>query len=220
MAVRQTSRARRTDPYRALPSTADEFEVAFGVPRDPARVAEAAVGAPRRQPLADVTARYVTPAVREPCPKKYQQPAVCRPRLFSFSKRKVRILGARGKTRGSRRKTRRIADRNRHSTPTGTSLSGKGRDQGARTGTCERRPREPRRSRAIFPNSKLKKKLPEAVDDSPSPMRARGRPMRDLTPHTSPIHPTQGLSNRVCVIRATDENAAPNGERGATGPQP
>ena len=72
----------------------------------------------------------------------------------------------------------------------------------------------------FFQTQNLKKKLPEAVDDSPSPMRARGRPMRDLTPHTSPIHPTQGLSNRVCVIRATDENAAPNGERGATGPQP
>lgn len=122
--------ARRTDPYRALPCTADEFEVAFGVLRDPARVAEAAVGAPSRQPLADVTARYVPPTVREPCPEEYQQPAVCRPRLFSFSKRKVRMLGARGKTRGSRRKTRRIADQNQHSTSTGTSLSGKGRDHG------------------------------------------------------------------------------------------
>ncbi|ACO68175.1 predicted protein [Micromonas commoda] len=45
-------------------SRSDEFEVAFGVPRDPARVAEAAVGAPSRQPLADVTARYVTPTAR------------------------------------------------------------------------------------------------------------------------------------------------------------
>mmetsp|Transcript_7109 Transcript_7109/g.32093 ORF Transcript_7109/g.32093 Transcript_7109/m.32093 type:complete len:213 (-) Transcript_7109:293-931(-) len=45
-------------------SARDEFEVAFMVPRDPARCAEAAVGAPSRQPLADVTAKYVTPAAR------------------------------------------------------------------------------------------------------------------------------------------------------------
>ena len=87
------SRARRTDPYRAHPSTADEFEVAFGVPRDPARVAEAAVGAPSRQPLADVTARYVPPTVREPCPEEYQQPAVLPPAPFFFFKAQSSNVG-------------------------------------------------------------------------------------------------------------------------------
>jgi hypothetical protein len=80
----QTSRAHTTDPYRALPSTADEFEVAFRVPRDPARCAEAAVGAPSRQPLADVTAKYVTPAVRTTpghgkISPRQQQPALVLP---------------------------------------------------------------------------------------------------------------------------------------------
>ena len=102
------SRARRTDPYRALPSPQTSLRSRSGFPGTPRGVAEAAVGAPSRQPLADVTAASPRRCVN-PARKNINNLRFCRPRLFSFSKRKVRMLGARGKTR-ARRKTRRIAD--------------------------------------------------------------------------------------------------------------
>lgn len=78
-----------------------------------------------------------------------------------------------------------------------------------------------RADRAPFFRTQNLKKASRSSRRLPSPMRARERPTRHLTPDTSPIHPsTQGSFNRVRVIRATDENAAPNGERGETGPQP
>ena len=133
----QTSRAHTTDPYRALPSTADEFEVAFRVPRDPARCAEAAVGAPSRKPLADVTAKYVTPAVRTTpghgkiSPRQQQPTRVLPPApFFSPFENQKPMSGARVKTRGSHRKTLPIADQNHEPTHTGTSLSGQGCDHG------------------------------------------------------------------------------------------